>query len=227
MVDENVSAPASAGKRSTKKKLLIWGGASVLLLAVLAVLFVCALFTSPRERKFEPSMVDFFNQTAVLSKLHKHYKNSPDKPCVIQLGENEVNSLLRVSAFWQERLGKKEKVKLKDLAPVYKNGLFYCVYPYDTGMRFLNGGVIELYITFALSKQPGKVLVDIKSCKAGAFTIPASKINDRLDKCLAALHNDKKFKLLDKTVPVVSVEADGSLKIVCAPENALRIIQNK
>ena len=231
-MDDPAVENKSPRKMSTGKKILFWAVGVLLLLIICVWVLICSLFSSPPgSSDYTPTQKDYMVYAGTCGKVYgtifkKSKKSSSDTPITIYLSEDEVNSSLKMAAMGEGKFSKKRKVMLKDIAPVYKDGLFSGVIPIDTGCRFLNGGVIMLRFTASVKKVPGKLFVDIKSFKAGLIPLHIGKVNSEVQKHLIKLHKDSKFKLFDALVSDISAEQNGKLKIVChlsAVQNVMMI----
>lgn len=217
---------ASPKKNRAGRYVLI--GVAVFFAAVLAaaVTMVCMIFTFPKPvPPVQLSGVDIYNQSRLANKILRQAKKSPDKLNTLRLKESEVNSLIRSAAYCQENFSDKgESFKLRDMDLVYKDGVFSGVIPCDTGMRFLNGGVIEISFSAKVSKVPGKIKIDVLSAKAGRVPLSLSFVNRRLQEDLASSRMKKTTALLDSMIVEMSTDPEGRLKLTYYPQQVMNAI---
>lgn len=226
MAEENGIQELSPRKSSMKKRILLWGGVVFLLIFSFCVFLVCMLFTSPYAGPYqEPDSADFNRQFSIAGKLFRQVRKSPDRLCSMKLKTDEVNSAIRCAVFCHEKFGdKKGKISPRDLRLKYGNGLFYGVIPLDTGLRFLNGGVLEIYFAAKVSKVPGKITVNIREIKAGKFKLSAAKVNEKVENYLAGNNAKQQLSQLDDIIEEITPLDDGRLKISYYPQKLMAVV---
>ena len=225
--EQQVDAPVK--KSSGAKRLLIVCGIVFLLIAAVVWLFVSMLFTSPYSGPYqEPDILDWFNQAAIGNRLARKAKKNPQKLCTIKVSEQEVNSAIRCGVFGYEKYNKKKTaISPRDLRLEYKNSLFCGVIPLDTGIRFLNGGVLEIRFAAKITKMQNKVIVDVKEIHAGKIKLPSDKVNERVREYLASPQVQKNIEELNEVIESFEILSDGRVQISCYPDNVLALIMKR
>ena len=220
-MSETENSVATPKKKNKVKYIWIALAVFVAVIAAAVVTVVCMLFSFPVPRQAaQPTAIDIYHQSRTINRVVRQARKNPDKLNSMRLKEDEVNSAIRCAAYYQANFsGKKQVLKFSDMDLVYRNGVFSGVIPYDTGLRFLHGGVIEMRYTAKISKVPGKVNVDVLTAKAGKISLPVSKVNEIVRDTLQGSRMKKKLDLLDMIVEEISVEPDGRLKLTYYPRN--------
>ena len=218
-----------APKKKRAGRYILIGVCAVFAAIVVAVItFVFMLFTSPKAAvAVQPDAVDYFNQSRIVQKVYRQLRKTPDRLNSIRLSEKEVNSAIRCAVYMHEKFSKKQTaVKLSSMNLTYKKGEFSGIIPFDTGYRFLNGGVIEISFTAKVSKKSDQLDVNVLSAKAGKFQLPSDKVNEFVRRSLESDDVKERISKLNQIVEDISVETDGKLKLTYYPQNFINAIIN-
>ena len=216
-------------KKRTGRYILISVCAVFAAIVVAVITLVFMLFTSPKAAvTVQPDAVDYFNQSRIVQKVYRQLRKTPDQLNSIRLSEKEVNSIIRCAVYMHENFSKqKTAVKLSSMNLIYKNGAFSGVIPFDTGCRFLNGGVIEISFTAKVSKKAEQLEVNVLTAKAGKIQLPSDKVNEFVRRSFESDNVKKRISQLNQIVEDISVEPDGKLKLTYYPQNFIyAVIKN-
>ena len=120
---ENVEVPE---KKHIGRYILIGVGVFCAAVITAVVIAVNMIFTSPETvPAVQLSVEDIYHQSRLINKILRQAKKNPDKLNTLRLKENEVNSLIRSAAYYQDNFfAPKQSVKLRDMKLVYKKGVF-------------------------------------------------------------------------------------------------------
>ena len=229
MTEEKETPVNSENGKKPNKRIWLWAAVILVVIFGFAAFVSAVLFTSPRKVALQqPDSVDINRQINIASKLYMQIYRNPDLLCSMKLKENEINSLIVCAVFCHEKFNKKsEKISPADLRLKYSGGLFYGVLPLDTGIRILNGGVLEIHFAVRISKVQDKFFAEVVKVKAGKLDLPADKVNAKVKEYLAGEKAKKQLAVLNDVLEDITPMADGRLKITYYPRNLMRVVMQQ
>ena len=199
----------------------------ILITSVIALVFM--VFSAPDKQPVsaDPSVMDFYCYGRITKKFYRQLKKRPVEINTLVLKADEVNSVIRCAVFFQKKISKNnDSIKLSDLDLVFENGVFSGTIPLDTGIRFLNGGVVAVKFTAKINKTPGKLEINVLTAKAGKISLPVSKVNQYVNRALESDEIKEDLSKLDSILETISVESDGQLKLTYYPANLMNAVLN-
>ena len=216
------NAPKNEKKSVSKWKIFWIVLCSVILLFAAAVItIVNMLFSDPVEipaRAVEAK--DFYIQGKITQSVYREMRRRSGKLCTMKLNEEEVNSCIRAAEFGHDKFRKSHEVPFRNLQLVYRDGVISGEYPLDTGIRFLDGGVINIRFAAKISKTPQRWSADVKSVYLGKIPFSIKKANQIVNEALAkADMND-----VNQVIQDIYADEDSKLVITYYPEKLLPLL---
>ena len=195
------NAPKNEKKSVSKWKIFWIVLCSVILLFAAAVItIVNMLFSDPVEipaRAVEAK--DFYIQGKITQSVYREMRRRSGKLCTMKLNE---------------------EVPFRNLQLVYRDGVISGEYPLDTGIRFLDGGVINIRFAAKISKTPQRWSADVKSVYLGKIPFSIKKANQIVNEALAkADMND-----VNQVIQDIYADEDSKLVITYYPEKLLPLL---
>ena len=210
-------------KKSVSKWKIFWIvlGSVVLLLAAAVITAVMLIFSAPVEiPERRPEAVDFYVQGKITQDVYRKMRKNSGKLCTLKLKENEVNSFIRIAEIGHDRFRKPNEMPIRNLQLVYRDGVISGEYPLDTGIRFLDGGVINIRFAAKISKTPQRWSADVKSVYLGKIPFSIKKANQIVNEALAkADMND-----VNQVIQDIYADEDSKLVITYYPEKLLPLL---
>ncbi len=220
-----------AKKSASGKPLPLWmklGGAGVALLLLTVLVFLALLFSPWREiGPLAPGMRDFSLQFKLLSRVSKELGQNPvPVESRLRLAPEEIDSLLRLADGSFTLFGG----SAKQLPPRYyqiksHDRAIEFVFPLNTGMRWLFGGVIYIRGAVEPEKDGEELHLHFRRLKAGAWPIPVCLADAVAKRQLKKLRGNKDFQRVDRIVKALYFERGGDrLTIVYRPATLVGIL---
>ncbi len=160
---------------------------AVILLTIGSILAAMLLDESPITAQI-PSSLDFTpmmtGMRTVNQSLYSALSQPPGKEQILELTEREFNALIAGSVnnpFAASLINVRLPDELKNGRLELESGVFTLLYPYDIQMDTPFGRFINIRCKFQLEIQRGVPVIRILSCKAGAFSIPGSKVQKTVE----------------------------------------------
>lgn len=210
-------------KKSVSKWKIFWIvlGSVVLLLAAAVITAVMLIFSAPVEiPERRPEAVDFYVQGKITQDVYRKMRKNSGKLCTLKLKENEVNSFIRIAELGHDQFRKPNEMPIRNLQLVYRNGAFFGEFPLDTGMRFLNGGVIRIKFSAKIKKTPQLWSADVTSVHIGKIPFSEEKAEEIANGALAKADMDD----VNEVIQDIFTDEKGRLVITYYPEKLLPLL---
>ena len=232
-VNNSGTEPAAENTESSpqKKRRITAAVSAVILAGCLAAGFflVSAVFTGPEEIPQVPLQnQDFFLQQKLIRKISREvFRRKPKKESVIMLAPGEIESLLRMIDFGASAAklaGKYDGLEPRYFRIAFALGQMQGEYPFDTGMRWLCGGVMPLRFTVIPAWENGTLTVEIREFRIGSLPVPRQIAEKFLADWLREFHGSKVCGRFEKAVKKVQLKQDGSMEVVYSPAALLPLL---
>lgn len=188
----------------------------VLLLTVCSIFAAMLLDESPITTQI-PASQDFIPMMTAMRTINANIRSAvqqgPGGEQTLELTEREFNALISGTLgnpFTASFLRIPEEMKRGRLE--LENGVFRFLYPHDIGRDTPFGRFLNFRCRFRMEIENGILAIRILECKAGAFSVPVSKVQAFVE---------KKLKESYFGTPAEQVVREGVIRLKAEKEKAL------
>ena len=210
-------------KKSKRCKIVLF--ASLLFFVILSgtlTVLASMIFSGHKQIPVQPlSIKDFRLQQKIMRRLAKEvFRNPYNAPSQMFFKPSEIKSLFNLADFGltaAKMAGKYKGIDLRALEPVFGKGEITAVYPIDTELSWLFGGVIRLKVTIVPCFADKKLQIELRECRLGKLPLPQKQVQKFLDQLLVEVHKSKDFIRFSDVVKEIKANPDGSWAVTYYP----------
>lgn len=194
---------------------------------IIAVLLVFMLFSPARryprpEININDSLAPAVSGLIVYNAIRQ--AESPEDTAEISIPATQVNSILKLArnsyyAYYAVNQEKQRQLpNPESFDAQYNSNDFTAAFCWDSGVKWLFGGNIDLHAQFSIAANPEiQEEIIIKNLRAGWLPLPSGIAQMFVPYALEEVRKIPEFQAFRKAVKSVETTPDGALKIVYYP----------
>ena len=219
-------ASRGGGRKKTTVIVLL----SLLAVVVPAAVLLCAaVFSSPENIPFSPPETDdlYLQQRLIRRLTNEVFRRSPKKESQIVHTEKEVNSLFRLAdcgLSGAKLAGRYSGPLPRTFRPVFRKGRLHVVYPVDTNVRVLFGGVLKISAILTPDFEDSRLRVTVHDCRAGALPLSSALAGKFLLDAAQEMQDAGVYAAFCGVVKKASVTKEGNVLLVYSPAQLLPLM---